>query len=143
MKHFIHLSKISTRSLLVILLLVLNVTAHAQIPKKQGRCNATADQIYFVASGQMVIDVYPGNPVGSGYQLNILGNGADNFEVIKEAHLASVYVIPGYTGPTAAKWQIEFAPNMERVICSVKMKNKCTGETLTYPLTVGVRLFNQ
>lgn len=117
--------------------------ALAQVPKQQGRCTAKADQIYFVASGQMVIDVYPGSNGGNGYQLNILGNGADNFELIKEAHMATAYVIAGYTGPTAAKWQIEFAPNMERVICSVKMKNKCTGETLSYPLTVGARLFNR
>jgi hypothetical protein len=143
MRHFIHFSAISTRSLLVIFLLTISTVMHAQVPRQEGRCKAVADQIYFVASGQMVIDVYPGSNGGNGYQLNILGNGADNFEVIKEAHLATVYVIPGYTGSAAAKWQIEFAPGMERVICSVKLKNKCTGETLTYPLTVGVRLFNR
>jgi hypothetical protein len=136
MKRFIHSS-------LVIVLLTISTVASAQITRQEGRCKAVADQIYFVASGQMVIDVYPGSNAGNGYQLNILGNGADNFELIKEAHMTTVYVIPGYTGPTAAKWQIEFAPNMERVICSVKMKNKCTGETLSYPLTVGVRLFNR
>lgn len=106
-------------------------------------CRAKADQVYFVASGQMVIDVYPGSNGGNGYQLNILGNGADNFELILEAPFASVSVIPGYTHSTAAKWQVEFSPGMERVICSIKMKNKCTGETLSYPLTVGVKLMNR
>lgn len=113
----------------------------AQIPKQQPRCSVTATQIYFVEDGQMRMDVYPSAP--RGYQLNILGTGVDNFEVVQEAHLSSVYIIPSYTGPTAAKWQINFAPNMERVICSITLKNKCTGQTLSYPLTVGVRLFNQ
>ena len=117
--------------------------ALAQIPKQQGRCRAIADQIYFVASGQMVIDVSPGSNGGNGYQLNILGNGADNFEVVQETYMTSLSVIPGYTNSTAAKWQLFFNAGMERVICSIKMKNKCTGETLTYPLTVGIRLLNQ
>jgi hypothetical protein len=117
--------------------------AFAQIPKQQGRCIATADQVYFVASGQMVMDVYPGSNGGNGYQLNIQGKGADNFEVVQEAYMTTLNVIPGYTNATAAKWQVFFAAGMERVICSIKMKNKCTGETITYPLTVGVRLFNR
>ncbi|MEQ1676954.1 MAG: hypothetical protein ABL876_09650 [Chitinophagaceae bacterium] len=143
MKHFIHLSTISTRSFLVILLLAITAATHAQVPRKEGRCKATADQIYFVASGQMVIDVSPGSNGGNGYQLNILGVGADNFEVVQEPYMTTLNVIPGYTNATAAKWQVFFAAGMERVICSIKMKNKCTGETLTYPLTVGVRLLNQ
>lgn len=124
-----------------LLITSLAVTATAQIPKQQPRCSATASQIYFVEDGQQRIDVYPSAP--RGYQLNILGNGVDNFEVVQEPHLSSVSVIPSYTSSTAAKWQISFSPNMERVICSIKMKNKCTGEVISYPLTVGVRLFNQ
>ena len=111
--------------------------------QKENRCKAVADQIYFVASGQMVIDVSPGSNGGNGYQLNILGNGADNFEVVQEAYMTTLNIIPGYTNSTAAKWQVFFAAGMERVICSIKMRNKCTGETLTYPLTVGVRLLNR
>jgi hypothetical protein len=102
-----------------------------------------ADQIYFVASGQMVIDVFPGSNGGNGFQLNIQGAGADNFEVVQEAYMTSLSVIPGYTNSTAAKWSLFFNAGMERIICSIKMKNKCTGETLTYPLTVGVKLLNQ
>lgn len=113
--------------------------ASAQRP---ARCKAAADQIYFVASGKSVIDVYPGSNGGNGYQLNILGAGADNFEVVQEAYMTTLSVIPSYTNSTAAKWQVFFAERMERVICSIKMKNKCTGEILTYPLTAGVRLFN-
>jgi hypothetical protein len=115
--------------------------ALAQIPKQQGRCSATATQIYFVEDGKQVIDVYPS--AARGYQLNILGTGVDNFEVVLESHLSSVSVIPSYTNSASAKWQINFAPNMERVLCSVMLKNKCTGQTLSYPLTVGVRLYNQ
>lgn len=131
------------KPLVLIFLLTMTVSAHAQIPRQEGRCKATADQIYFVASGQMVIDVSPGSNGGNGYQLNILGAGADNFEVVQEPYMTSLNVIPGYTNATAAKWQLFFAAGMERVICSIKMKNKCTGETLTYPLTVGVRLLNR
>lgn len=115
----------------------------AQIPKQQGRCRATADQVYFVASGKMVIDVFPGSNGGNGFQLDIIGAGADNFEVVQEPYMTSLGVIPGYTNSTAAKWQVFFNAGMERIICSIKMKNKCTGETLTYPLTVGVKLLNQ
>lgn len=118
--------------------------AYAQkIEKIPGRCKATADQVYFVASGQMVIDVFPGSNGGNGFQLNILGAGADNFEVVQEAYMTSLSVIPGYTNSTAAKWQVFFNAGMQRIICSIKMKNKCTGETLTYPLTVGVKILNQ
>ncbi len=121
---------------------IANASAQ-KIENKPGRCRATADQIYFVASGQMVIDVFPGSNGGNGFQLNILGAGADNFEVVQEAYMTSLSVIPGYTNSTAAKWSLFFNAGMERIICSIKMKNKCTGETLTYPLTVGVKLLNQ
>ena len=145
MKSPINLSAKTCKSLVFICLLVAGFSSNvlAQIPKQQGRCKAVADQIYFVASGQMVIDVFPGSNGGNGYQLNILGNGADNFEVVQETYMTSLSVIPGYTNSTAAKWQLFFNAGMERVICSIKMKNKCTGETLTYPLTVGIRLLNQ
>jgi hypothetical protein len=121
---------------------VSNASAQ-KIEKIPGRCKAVADQIYFVASGQMVIDVFPGSNGGNGFQLNILGAGADNFEVVQEVYMTSLSVIPGYTNSTAAKWSLFFNAGMERIICSIKMKNKCTGETLTYPLTVGVKLLNQ
>jgi hypothetical protein len=145
MKHFINLSAKTFSHLVFVCLLMAGFTsnAKAQIPKQQGRCNATADQVYFVASGQMVLDVYPGSNGGNGYQLNIQGAGADNFEVVQEPYMTTLNVIPGYTNATAAKWQVFFSAGMERVICSIKMKNKCTGQILTYPLTVGVRLFNQ
>ncbi len=145
MKHSINQIAKKFRLFVLISLFMAGFISNAsaqKIEKKPGRCSATADQIYFVASGQMVIDVSPGSNGGNGYQLNILGNGADNFEVVQEAYMTTLNVIPGYTNSTAAKWQIFFAAGMERVICSVKMKNKCTGETLTYALTVGVRLLN-
>jgi hypothetical protein len=91
----------------------------------------------------MVIDVFPGSNGGNGFQLNIIGAGADNFEVVQEPYMTTVSVIPGYTNTTQAKWQVFFNAGFERIICSIKMKNKCTGETLTYPLTVGVKLLNQ
>jgi hypothetical protein len=117
--------------------------AAQKIEKIPGRCRAQADQIYFVASGQMVIDVFPGSNGGNGFQLNIQGAGADNFEVVQEPYMTSLSVIPGYTNSTGAKWSLFFNAGFERIICSIKMKNKCTGETLTYPLTVGVKLLNQ
>jgi hypothetical protein len=118
-------------------------TSAQKVEKQPGRCKATADQVYFVASGKMVIDVFPGSNAGNGFQLNIIGAGADNFEVVQEPYMTTVSVIPGYTNATQAKWQVFFNAGMERIICSIKMKNKCTGETLTYPLTVGVKLLNQ
>lgn len=145
MKHLtISFSKTSRLLLFVCLFIPGFISyATAQIPKQPGRCKATADQIYFVASGQMVIDVFPGSNGGNGFQLNILGAGSDNFELVQEPYMTSVSVIPGYTNATQAKWQIFFNAGFERIICSVKMKNKCTGETLSYPLTVGVKLLNQ
>lgn len=76
--------------------LISNASAQ-KVEKIQGRCKATADQIYFVASGQMVIDVFPGSNGGNGFQLNIIGAGADNFEVVQEAYMKTLNVIPGYT----------------------------------------------
>jgi hypothetical protein len=121
---------------------ICNASAQ-KIEKLPGRCRATADQIYFVASGQSVIDVFPGSNGGNGFQLNIIGAGADNFEVVQEPYMTTLNVIPGYTNATQAKWQVFFNAGMERIICSIKMKNKCTGETRTYPLTIGVKLLNQ
>lgn len=147
MKQFINLSVKKFRPFVFVCLLmagfVSNASAQIKVPKQSGRCSATADQIYFVASGKMVIDVFPGSNGGNGFQLNIIGAGADNFEVVQEAYMTTLNVIPGYTNSTAAKWQVFFNAGMERIICSIKMKNKCTGETLTYPLTVGVKLLNQ
>lgn len=133
----------SVKMLAVIFLLSMTISSHAQVSKQDGRCKAVADQVYFVASGQMVIDVYPGSNGGNGYQLNIIGAGADNFELVQESYMTSVSVIPGYTNASAAKWQVFFTAGMERIICSIKMKNKCTGETRSYPLTTGVKLMNQ
>lgn len=143
MRSFTHQFLQSGRFLVMICFLAIGFVSSAQeqIPKQQGRCSAAASQIYFVEDGQSRLDVYPSAP--RGYQLNILGSGVDNFEVIQENFISSVSVIPFYTSPTSAKWQINFAANYERVICSIKMKNKCTGEILYYPLTVGVRLFNR
>jgi hypothetical protein len=146
MKHFINLSSKTFRPLVFFYLFMIGFIYNAsaqKIEKLPGRCKAQADQVYFVASGQMVIDVFPGSNGGNGFQLNIIGAGADNFEVIQEPYMTSVSVIPGYTNATQAKWQVFFNAGMERIICSIKMKNKCTGETLTYPLTVGVKLLNQ
>ncbi len=145
MKSSINLSAKSFRLLVFVCLLTTGFAknALAQITKQQGRCRATADQIYFVASGQMVIDVFPGSNGGNGFQLNILGTGADNFELVQEPYMTSVSVIPNYTNSAAAKWSVFFNAGFERIICSIKLKNKCTGETLSYPLTVGVKLLNQ
>lgn len=142
MKQLINLSAIRFKSLVFgcIFMAAFITNASAQKPV---RCKAVADQVYFVASGKMVMDVYPGSNGGNGYQLNILGAGADNFEVVQEAYMATLSVIPNYTNSTAAKWAVFFAEGMERVICSIKMKNKCTGQILTYPLTDGIRLFNK
>lgn len=132
-----------TLSMILVLISAFVFNATAQVPKQEGRCKAVADQIYFVASGKMVIDVSPGSNAGNGYQLNIIGAGADNFEVVQEAYMTSVNVIPGYTNATQAKWQIFFNAGFERIICSIQMKNKCTGQTQTYQLTTGVKLLNQ
>lgn len=139
----LHFTASHLKPLALSFLLAITMTANAQIPKQQGRCSATADQIYFVASGQMVIDVFPGSNGGNGFQLNIIGAGADNFEVVQEPYMTALNVIPGYTNATQAKWQVFFTAGMERIICSIKMKNKCTGQTQTYPLTTGVKLLNQ
>lgn len=142
MKQFTSFSALSGKILILICYFILVNNENVSAQKTPG-CRAKADQVYFVASGQMVIDVSPGENGGNGYQLNILGPGANNFEVVQEAYMTTLNVIPGYTNSTAAKWQVFFAAGMERVICSVKMKNKCTGETLSFPLTAGVRLLNR
>jgi hypothetical protein len=111
----------------------------AQIIKGTPRCSSRASQIYFVA-GQQVTEVHPGS---NGYQLNILGDGVDNFELVQEKYMTSVSVIPGYTNATAAKWQVFFAPNMERTISSIKMNSKCWVGSREYRLTVQVKLTDQ
>ena len=91
--------------------------AFAQLPtqlekveKFTGKCKAIAEQIYFVASGQSVIDVFPGSNAGNGFQLNIIGAGANNFEVIQEAFMTSVGVKAGYTNATQANGRCFLTP---------------------------------
>jgi hypothetical protein len=133
-------SKISIGLFILITLFAINILAQKQgdkIPK----CKVTADQIYFVASGQSVTEVRPG---GNGYQLNILGTGANKFTVVKEPYMKSVYVIPNYTNDTAAKWQIEFGTRKGQVISKIRMRSECTGKAVhEYNLTESVRLLDQ
>ena len=121
---------------------VVNVPAQQPIrlPK---RCIATADQIYFVDSGQMVKEVHPGSNGGNGYQLNILGSGVDKFTLMKEPYMTSVSLVSANN--TQAKWQIFFEPNMGRTIGSVRMAAyECTGRAVhEHRLTESVQLLDQ
>jgi hypothetical protein len=138
----ITLGLVTLIALLAINGFVNNVSAQRPIPLP--KCTATVDQIYFVASGQMVTEVHPGSNGGNGYQLNILGTGADKFWVVKEPYMTSVSVIPNYTNATQAKWQIYFNPRMGQKLTSVKLGSKCTGRAVhVYPLTVNVTLLDQ
>lgn len=113
------------------------LSAQTPLPK----CKAAADQIYFVASGQQVSELHPG---GNGYQLNILGNGANKFTLVREPHMTSVSLITGYTNDTAAKWQVYFNPRMGRQVRSVMLRSECKGRVVDeYPLTVTVTLLDQ
>ena len=134
-------------SLFVLFIMVaINVSAQKEgdkVPKQPARCTSTANQIYFVASGQSVTEVHPGSNGGNGYQLNIMGINVDKFEVIKEKYMTSVSIIPNYTNSTSAKWQIFFEPKMGRRISNIKMRSSCgTGEIKTYQLTESVTLLN-
>ncbi len=125
----------------ITLFAVINVSAQREpLPK----CRATADQIYFVDSGQSVTEVHPGSNGGNGYQLNIIGTGADKFTVVKEAYMTSVSVIPGYTNASQAKWQIFFEPNKGQEITKIRMQSECTGRVIKeYQLTESVILRDQ
>ena len=134
-------SKIIMAGLFIVTtLLAINVSAQKKgdpLPK----CRATVDQIYFVDSGQSVTAV---RPSGNGYQLNIIGTGADKFTVVKESYMTSVYLIPNYTNAAQAKWQITFAPKMGQLISKIRMRSECTGKAVQeYNLTESVRLLDQ
>lgn len=132
------LTKITATGMILLTFATMSfLSAQTPLPK----CRASADQIYYVESGQMVADVRPG---GNGYQLNILGQGANKFSLIKEPYMASVSLIAGHTNATAAKWQISFAPRMGQQLRSVRLMSECTGRTVhEFPLTVTVRLLDQ
>lgn len=127
-------------SLVLIATSVISISAQDPVG-----CKAVANQVYFVDSGQMVTEVRPGSNGGNGYQLNILGTNVDKFQLVQEPYMTSVSLIGNYTGPTAAKWQVFFAPNMGRSITSVRMSApECTGRLVKqYRLTQGVRLLDQ
>ena len=140
MKSFIKFPGIVGKSFVIICFFIAGFVARATAQQERVKCKAVVGNIWFVQDGSSVLDVHPGD---RGYQINMQGTGVDNFEIVKEACMSGLSVIPGYTNSTAAKWQVNFSPNMERVICSIQMKNKCTGEIKTYALFSGVRLFNQ
>lgn len=132
------------------LMLFSFITASAQGPgpgtkiPPPKRCDAEANQIYYVASGQMVTEVHPGPNGGNGYQLNILGNGADKFEVVQESYMATLAIIPQYTTPTSTKWSMTFAPRMGQVLTTIRLRNRCQkGNVFTHNLTQEVRLLDQ
>jgi hypothetical protein len=118
---------------------VTNVSAQEKIE----RCRPSADQIYFVDSGRSVTEVRPGNNGGNGYQLNILGAGVDEYQVVKEPYMTALSLISA--SHTQAKWQVFFAPKMGRSISSVRMTAlECTGRRpRKYQLTESVRLLDQ
>ena len=141
-------SKIITGLFFLMTLIAINVSAQKtgdKVPKPKP-CTTTANQIYFVASGQSVKEVHPGINDGNGYQLNILGTDVDKFEVIQEKYMATLSIIPNYTNSTAAKWSITFAPNMGREISTIRMRStyNCNkGQIQTYQLTESVQLLDQ
>ncbi len=119
--------------------LVINVSA-----QERGKCTATVTNINFVfvdpgsTSGRAVAVVYP---FRKGYYLNILGPGANYFDVTQTKYMAFLSVKSASS--TTALWQVEFAENMGQVIASLKMTSKCTGETKLYKLDSNVRLSNK
>ena len=118
------------------------VEVSAQLPQPLPKCRAVADQIYYVDNGKSVTDLHPGSDGGYGYQLNILGRGADKFGLVKEPHMKSVSLV--FANSTQAKWQIYFEPNMARVLSSVKMRTECTGRAVDeYQLVESVKLHDQ
>lgn len=129
-------------ALLAIDSVVVNVPAQQPVPLPK-RCKATADQIYFVDSGQMVKEVHPGSNGGNGYQLNILGSKVDKFTLMKEPYMTSVSLV--FANDTQAKWQIFFEPNMGRTIGSVRMAAyECTGRAVhEHRLTESVQLLDK
>ena len=136
-------SKTISGLFVLIALFAVNGLVTVVSAQKKEKCAAVADQIYFVDSGQSVAEVYPGSNGGNGYQLNILGTGADNFEVVQESYMTSLYLIPNYTSSTSAKWGMTFAANAGRMISTVRLRNKCTGKTGEYKLTARVKLLDQ
>ncbi|HRH44668.1 MAG TPA: hypothetical protein PKY82_23730 [Pyrinomonadaceae bacterium] len=139
-------AKILLSIFVLFIVVAINVSAQKEGDKvekqKDRRCTAVANQIYFVDSGQTVTEVHPGSNGGNGYQLNILGTNVDQFEVIRLRYMSAVNVIPNYTNAASAKWGMTFFGNMGRTIATVRMKNKCTGETEDYKLITSVKLLN-
>ena len=124
-------------------LMVMNNLVGKVSAQDSDKCKPTVKNVYFVDSGQVVEEVHPGSNGGNGYQLNILGTNVDNLEVIQEPYMTSLSVIPNYTSPTAAKWQVFFAAKMGRVISHVRLKNKCTGKITVNILDSRIRLLDQ
>lgn len=138
-------SKLTSAVVTLIAFLAINsfvVEVTAQLPRPIPKCRAVADQIYYVDNGQSVTDLHPGKDGGYGYQLNILGQGADKFAVVKEPHMKTVSLV--FANASQAKWQIYFEPNMARVLSSVQMRSECTGRAVSeYQLVESVKLHDQ
>jgi hypothetical protein len=139
------ISKIIAAFISLITLFAINgILNNAAAQKPLPKCRASANQIYYVDSGQSVTEVRPGSNGGNGYQLNIIGTGADKFFIVKEPYMTSVSVIPGYTNSSQAKWQIFFNPRMGQELTNVRMQSECTGRVVhEHQLTVKVRLLDQ
>ena len=136
------LKNISRMLALFIILIINTFPANVASQQRLPPCEATADQIYYVASGQMVTEVHPGSNGGNGYQINILGTNPDKYSLVKEPYMASVALVSA--SATQAKWQVFFNPKMGQVLTQVRLMSKCTGRAVhDYPLIETVRLLDQ
>lgn len=126
---------------LFILMTLIAINVSAQYGTPLPVCRPVANQIYYVDSGKQVNEVYPGNNGGNGYQINILGNGVDKFQVVKELYMTSVSLISATA--TQAKWQVFFASGSGQNISTVRMRSECTGRVIReYGLVESIRLFD-
>jgi hypothetical protein len=133
---------ISMSLALISLLIIGGFPTSASTQQRLPPCWATADQIYYVASGQTVTEVHPGSNGGNGYQINILGSNPGKFKLVKEPYMASVALVS--SSDSQAKWQVFFNPKMGQVLKQVRMMSACTGRAVhDYPLIESVTLLDQ
>jgi hypothetical protein len=70
---------------LLIILTAISSRLNQVSAQEHDQCKPIASQIYFVDSGQSVIELHPGCNGGNGYQLNIIGIGVDNLRSSRNA----------------------------------------------------------
>ena len=113
---------------------------------KAPNCNVKFKEAYFVKNGKMVNDVRPFTENNKeSYTLGISGTNADILRIANvetNSNPIISYAYPLEKVNEAARYDVQFRPNVPCRISTISLQNVCTNEVKEYPLYQAVNLLS-